>query len=443
MIDVIGDPALYINQQLSLSDIISSINYNTISNNLTTTNELEQRYATSQDPEIAIQLINKLVQEFEFTKAYTLLNRIDSTTIKTIDPHTIMRILFNSELIVERTQNLTYIANMIEEFRIAWTLDASEAQWYKALLLLSEYKVDEFIGLLPVFDGWSSSIIRPLVTDIRQKIAQSSQGNDIPSEYRDGLIALWVFQYGYPYLAQQLSFRILAKQPNYILPIQILAYSNMILQQWSQAQSHFLQLMNTDPKNLANYQFFAGVCSYWMGKYTDAILYLNQISASTTNTDVLRYKILSYLAIQDRRNATSVIRFMINQDGLNDADMLFAWEEIVFKSYIKQTPYHIVENDNSIIDIYLNRCLNGIFTPLVCEIGTIAANINNNTPNTITQLQSIINEYPRSYMYYALWEAYISQNNTIEAQKAFVAALARSSDPFVREKITEKIQTLL
>lgn len=436
---------IYNNQQLSLSDIINSINHTNLTTNLTTTAELEQRYKTTQDPELGRELIGKLVQEFEFTKAYTLLNTLDSATIKTIDPHVIMRVLFNSELIVERTQNLTYIENMIEEFRIAWTLDVNEAQRYKALLLLSQYKIDEFVWLLPVFDESSSSIIKPLVTNIRQKIWQSTQGNDIPSVYKDWLIALWVFQYGYPYLAQQLSFRILAQQPTYILPIQILAYSNMILKERSQAQSYFLQLMTTDPNNIGNYQFFAGVCSYWMSKYTDAILYLNQISANTSNTDILRYKILSYIAIQDRKNATSVMRFMINQETLNDADMLFAWEEIIFKPYISQSTYHIFENDNAIVDIYLNRCLNSTaFNPLVCEIWTIAANIKNNTlPNSITQINSIINQYPRSYMYYILWEAYLLQDNNTEAQKAFVAALARSSDPLMREKITAKIRAVL
>ena len=85
----------------------------------------------------------------------------------------------------------------------------------------------------------------------------------------------------------------------------------MILHEWSQAQSYFLQLIETDQKNISTYQFFAGVCSYRLSKYTDAILYLNQIPQDKLVSDATRYKILSYIAIQDRANVAKHMKALL------------------------------------------------------------------------------------------------------------------------------------
>lgn len=200
-----------------------------------------------------------------------------------------------------------------------------------------------------------------------------------------------MFQYGYPYLSQQLAFRILAEQPNYILPKQILAYSNLILQEWSQAQSYFLQLISDDPKNISNYQFFAGVSSYWIGKHTDAILYLNQIPNDRITSDMLRYKILSYIALKDRKNATSIMKFLSNQEDINEADMMFAREEIAFKPYITKQNSPIFGEDTTILNLYLTTCTNKTLNPLVCQIGEIAQAIMSTSTNyNITTLETII-----------------------------------------------------
>ena len=92
----------------------------------------------------------------------------------------------------------------------------------------------------------------------------------------------------------------MASYPNYILPQQILAYSHIILKERREAKSYFLNLMNSDNSNSTTYQFFVGVSSYRMNDYVNALLYLNQIPSNTTlSTDIIRYKILSYIAIKD------------------------------------------------------------------------------------------------------------------------------------------------
>jgi hypothetical protein len=100
------------------------------------TKELEQQYRTSNDPEIGIQYITKLTKEFNYKQAYKELQQLDSITIKNMNPHLVLRIFLNSELINTKTQNLTLIENMIGEFSASNLISPQETQWYKSLILL-------------------------------------------------------------------------------------------------------------------------------------------------------------------------------------------------------------------------------------------------------------------------------------------------------------------
>jgi len=242
---------------MSFDDIIASISTDTLTINTTTTKELEDQYAINQDPTLALTLIHKLSKEYNYKRAYELFQTLDSTTIKTMNPHLIMRILLNSSLVDQKTKDLNTIENMIAELSANKLLQDKDTQRYKALLLLLQGDKSGFITNLPEYTDTDTSELKTFVSDIRQKIAQSTQGNDIPDYYSDGMIALGMFQYGYPYIAQQLSLNLLLEYPNYILPKQILAYSHMILHEWSQAQNYFLQLIESDEKNISTYQFFA------------------------------------------------------------------------------------------------------------------------------------------------------------------------------------------
>lgn len=430
--------------RISLNDIVSSIHNYDMTWSLIPTSELEQQYRSSKDPQQWIEYITRLTKEFNYPKAYKELQQIDSITIKSMNPHLVLRIFFNSELVAQKTQNLTMIENVIGEFLSAKLISTEEAQRYKSLILLIKWDKTNFLLNLPKFNTNSKSEIKDLVEDIRNKAKQTTQWHDIPSYYTDGIISLSLFQYWYPYLAQQLSLNILSQYPNYILPKQILAYSHMILHERSQAQSYFLQLITTDSKNIHNYQFFAWVCAYRLEKHTDAILYLNQIPSDKVVSDAIRYKILSYIALQDYTNTTKQIKYLLGQTDVSNSDMMLVWEQTVFIPYITWKPYDILSKDNTILDLYTERCMNQQFDQIICQIGKLAKDVYISTNSySDSYLKSIIERFPRSYIYYLLGEYYLKQGNKTDAQKSFITALSLSTDTEVRKKITNKIKWIL
>ena len=175
---------------MSFDDIIASISTDSLNNSITSTKELEEQFQATQDPTIAIALITKLSKEYNYARAYELFQALDSTTIKTMNPHLIMRILFNSSLINQQTQDFTTIENMIVELSTSNLLQSKDAERYKAMILLLKGDKNAFITNLPQYSESDISDIKIFVDDIRQKIAQSTQGNDIPDYYSDGMITL-------------------------------------------------------------------------------------------------------------------------------------------------------------------------------------------------------------------------------------------------------------
>lgn len=125
---------------MSFDDILASISTDSLQSttHFTSTKQLEEQYALHQEPSVALALITKLSKEYNYARAYELLQTLDSTMIKNLSPHLILRILLNSDLIKRNNQDLTTIENMIAQLRASNHLSIQDAQWYTALLLLAK-----------------------------------------------------------------------------------------------------------------------------------------------------------------------------------------------------------------------------------------------------------------------------------------------------------------
>ena len=160
---------------MSLDDIITSISTNSLGDSMSSTKELEEQYRNNPNTTLAILLITKLSKEYNYTRAYEIFKKLNSAEIKSIDSHLVLRILLNSELVDQKTQNLNAIENVITELSTDNMLSRKDAKWYQAIIMLLRNDKNGFITNLPQYEENETSVIKPLVNDIRQKIAQSSQ----------------------------------------------------------------------------------------------------------------------------------------------------------------------------------------------------------------------------------------------------------------------------
>lgn len=430
-------------QTLSLNEIIDSVTSNiTNQDEYDTLDDLQERYEESKDITLWTTLIQQLNSEYKFQAAYEILQTFDSMSIKQLDPHLVMRTLFNTKLVNQNNQNLVVIDNILNEFSAANLLNTKEVEWYKALFFLVRGDKTNFIKTLPSWD--ISSPLSTIVNDLRQKIEQSSQWHDIPAYYTDGMIALGLFQYGYPYIAQQLSLQLLLLYPDYILPKQILAYTYMILQDRSQAKSYFIQLMRSDPNNRSSYQLFAGIASYWMEDYKDAILYLNQINNEDMVSDVIRYKILSYINLEDWSHAARNFKALLAYSDIDASDIIFTREQFVFKPYILWEDFSLLQQDNTLLSLYTEKCKELDIDRYICSMGEIARTISSGqTLSNDDDIKTILFYFPRSYLYYILGEYYQNQGEIDDAQRKFISWMSLTRNPKIQTKFKEKLADIL
>ena len=122
----------------------------------------------------------------------------------------------------------------------------------------------------------------------------------MPAYYQDGLIAHQLMNQGFFALAKKIVLPIVNEHPEYILPYQILANTEFSMGKRASAASYFSQLLKLDPQEKNLYLYMLGVCYYQIGEYSDAVLYLAQISDSRILLDSDRYLILSYLALGEK-----------------------------------------------------------------------------------------------------------------------------------------------
>lgn len=424
---------------LSLDSILESLSDIPIHNNFISTKTLEDNYKNHPTTENAIDLIIQLVKEYKYSQAYDIINKLDLATLDMMNPHLIMRIIFNSPLIAKKQTNK--IATLIQEFTQAWLLTSKDKQRYDLLLLLAKDDFPKFLIELPHYQPNEWGDIAPQVHDLLYKIAQSQQGQDMPLHYTYGMMTLAMFQYGYPGLAQEMAIHLLVQHPGYILPKQILAYSHMILQDWRQATSYFLELIEQDPANIHTYQFFVGVCSYWLGEYTNTVLYLDQIPQDKILSDATRYKLLAYIKIEDWGNVARQFKALLEYSDIKPTDMMLAWEHMIFEPYILNKNYIALDNDPKLLDLYITTCENSAIDKSICRLGKLARSLSFwGATFALNDLKELTNQFPKSYMYYILGQEYLKQKDTANAQKSFVSATSLTTNPEIKKFIVEQLE---
>ena len=129
---------------------------------------------------------------------------------------------------------------------------------------------------------------------------------------------------------------------------------------------------------------------------------------------------------------------------ISSSDMMLAREQMVFEPFMADQSYKILQQDSTLLALYLERCMDQKLDTTICNIGQIAKDISMRTANySEDYIKTIISKFPRSYMYYILGDYYFSKWDMTNAQKSLISAMSLTNNPIVRKKITDKIKTIL
>lgn len=109
-----------------------------------TTESLRTAYNQNPSRETTNALLQRLIQEFEYNQAYSIIQELDQQIISSLDVHVILRIMFNSVLL-HQTDGYTTIESFIDHSKQSNRISDKEAQRYYSLLALSQQKKEQFL----------------------------------------------------------------------------------------------------------------------------------------------------------------------------------------------------------------------------------------------------------------------------------------------------------
>lgn len=157
-------------------------------------------------------------------------------------------------------------------------------------------------------------------------------------------------------MAKRLALYAVMQNPDYVLPYQVLAYSNFLSNNRDVAAEYFLKLASFDKVNSDNYLFLVGASYYWQGDYEQSLLYLTQVTNPQLQTDVYRYELLSYVAMGDNDNAVRIWQKLLGQQDLQAADFQLFFSIFYYQPYVNGQPFTLVHENGQLATFYTDAC---------------------------------------------------------------------------------------
>lgn len=403
---------------------------------------LKAVYQAKNNDEILALMIKEYSDDFQFDEAYEYLE-----TNKHLIPNLVSRddYLFiyanSSNLDIKQPSSIAWLQKIVAALAGANKISTSTQALYNSLIDFRNGNIDEMYKELNA------------VTDLQKKwflqaISQDAQyvksQKYAPSYYVRGLHALTLLQYRYVTIAQKAALDILYEDDSYILPYQILAYSHFLRKEWKKAASYTRDLLARDTDQRSMYQFLLGVIAYREGKYQEAILYFVWVDESYLRSDMYRYLILSYHELGDYKNVIINMENLLGEN-MEPSDYYSYFLMSYFEPMRYGQTYDLLESNPELATKAIQQCYSSIDTLYrsVCDIGYVGQLMyDGKADEAVKKLLVLAKKYPQGFVFEALWDYYLQQQEKSKAVKYYIQALRLTTDVQERFHTKNKILTL-
>ncbi|HBB03505.1 TPA: hypothetical protein DCZ39_01180 [Patescibacteria group bacterium] len=167
--------------------------------------------------------------------------------------------------------------------------------------------------------------------------------------------------------------RALLGDKEYVLPYQVLAYTNFLTHNREAAKDYFLKLADFDTKNASLYKFLIGICYYRNGDNEQSLLYLAQVTDPALQTDVYRYMFLSYIQDEDATNMTRIRQNLLGASSLQPSDFALFFDQMFYIPFRTAKPFALYFDNPQLADLSIGKC-SALFTRSqadVCSYGEV------------------------------------------------------------------------
>lgn len=405
--------------RISLDDLSSKV-----SNRLEI---LKSLYKKTNDEKVLKVLVDELLVNYQFDEVRTYMSDIDIFSSSVIDKQSYIYTYINTLAITDPNSMKNFIS-FIEQMKAKNLISSDEFLFYKWLQRVWDWEYDIALETLKQTSNKNySQFINQLESTIKNYKSQKW----MPKYYEDALVSLTALKNWYFSIANKLAVEAILEKNDYILPYQVLAYSNFLTKKWDKAISYFYNLSSLDIENKNKYDFYLWISYYRQWEYGKSLTTLYQlISDSTYKTDVYRYLLLDYEQLGQKEKMVQIRQKLLWEYNLTESDFKYFYDIVFFQPFSQGEKSTIYENYRQISYDMVSICYDKFgYKNDTCIYWEVWFNITNWLRNSVEDsLLYLAQNYPQANIFQALWDYYKNNNDKAKAKSYYIKAISYSDD---------------
>ena len=188
------------------------------------------------------------------------------------------------------------------------------------------------------------------------------------------------------------------------------------------------------------------IAYYWNEKYEQSVVMLSLIKDEKLRLDSERYLIRDYLLLDQKNKLILSWNKLLWYDNLVNSDFYTYFYEVFYHPYSEWEQYQLYAFDTELADKMIRVCNIRLSEEekSVCSYGTIGKNIALWKFDWLEQsLLDLVSKYPQWYLYHALWEYYLQQDNLEKAKVYLLKAVSLTQKRAEVSQIKKLLQSAM
>lgn len=431
-------------EKSELEDVdLKKISLNDLSANIYNKQEiLDNLYKKTKDEKVLKVLINDLLANYQFDVVKNYLTNINIFQSTAIDKQSYIYTYINT-LSVTDPNSMTKFVEFIEQLKWQNLLWNDEYLFYKWLAKVRDWNYD---AAIETFSQMINQDYSQFIPQLKETIINYNNQKWMPSYYKDALVALISMKNWYFSIANKLAIDTVLKDDDYILPYQILAYSNFLTKNREKAISYLYDLWSLDIENKDKYDFYMWISYYWFWDYEKSIMTLLQISdKSTYKWDIYRYLLLDYEKLGQTEKMVQIRQKLLWEDSLMESDFKYFFDYSFYK------PFSLWENSKVFMWYeqmsydFISKCYDKFwYKNDTCIYWEVWLDIVNKSRTSVEEnLLYLSQNYPSSSIYQALGDYYKSINEKEKSKEYYIKAISLSENSTQKSLMEDYIMNLM
>ena len=401
---------------------------------------LEQIYSQQRSQEVIQLLLDAYMLDNQYDKAKAFYNSLPDAIKSYLNNGLLFEIWINSFSQTTDTE-YNWLKVLLEKYRQQGIFNEKKVLYYKIAFDLID---GNYLEAQNEMEGLIWTKYQDFVFAMQSAFNQYLSTKDIPDYYQDGLIAHQLMKQWFLAGAKRKAIRLVNQYPSYILPYQILANVDFVMWKWDSASRYFHQLLQLDPQEKSSYLYYLWICYYHLWDYSNAVLYLSQISDSKILLDSDRYLILSYIVLGESNRIFAWWQRLLWYPSVKASDFYSFYEEAFWKPYRHWKESFYLKQNVKLVQDYLSACLVSLkWDDLqVCTYWQLwLSAVQNSSLDEQMQLEltRLAKKYAKSELFQLLWDDALRKWDFEEATSSYMRALWLSTDIDEKNYLKQKI----